>query len=267
MEPLPEKSESKQPSQQENAAKTESDKIEEIADRIIAAFTKINRANRKAEASENERTSTREKRRFKVELFEIFLISVYAFFTILEWNTFSTESRTMADELRSSQSNAIAEIKISQNQLNQTTLANQIDERGWLFVTIPNDALSFSGSNAVITMSDKNTGKTPVLVTDTYGWLAVDPKTIPPHDPMGTKNALMLIPNQEGKVVVTLPDIVAQGIVLNMKIYIYGTVRYRDIFQKNHWSQFCFCFDQNGRIMNPQNFHNSCDDLDANTQN
>jgi hypothetical protein len=135
---------------------------------------------------------------------------------------------------------------------------------GISFVTIPNNALDISGTNAIIKTTDKNIGKTPALITHVFGSAAIDPKQIPLHDSFGSESSLVLIPNQEGNIVTTLPSVIKQAILQNIKIYVYGTVFYRDINQKNHWSQFCFCFDQNGILMLSQSFHNSCDDLESN---
>jgi len=275
MSELPKKDDAEPAAPHKNGTDTNRSNIEAIADGVIAAFVKINRANRKAENAEYERNHRREKRRFIVELIEVGLILVYATVTIFEWRTFDMERQTMEQEFKSAQArdliqktNADRQLVALQGQLNEMKKAREQDQRAWVFVTIPNDALGAFGTNDItVNLTEKNIGKTPALVTHIYGAPALDPKNIPPHDPFGTKSSLMLIPNQEGNVVITLPNIIGVGIFQNIKIYIFGTVFYRDITGVEHWSQFCFQFDRNGALMVPQNFHNSCDDLEGNQTN
>ena len=66
MDELPKISDSKPAAPQQNATDAKNEKIDAIAERVVSALTKINRANRKADAAENERNHRREQRRFKV---------------------------------------------------------------------------------------------------------------------------------------------------------------------------------------------------------
>ena len=93
MDELPNERDADPISPRENTAKAENDKVDAVSEKVIATITKINRANRKADAAEYERNQSREKRRFIIEIVEIVLIAIYAFFTILEWRTFDSERK------------------------------------------------------------------------------------------------------------------------------------------------------------------------------
>jgi hypothetical protein len=218
-------------------------------------------------ARQNEKKSFCEKWHHEIEFVAVLAAVIYAVFTWMEWKTFDSERMTMEQEFRTGQTNALQQLRVFQDQLEEMKQARMEDERAWVFVTIPNNALDVSSTNAVITIMDKNVGKTPAVIMSTFGSMAIDSKRIPLHDPPGSSTSLMLVPNQEAKVMINLPEVVKQGILLNIKIFIYGTVCYRDINQKTHWTQFCFSFSQNGAYMQPENFHNACDDLEVNAQN
>jgi hypothetical protein len=157
MDELPKISDSKPAAPQENAPKTESDKIDAIAERIIAAFAKINRANRKADAAENERNHSREQRRFKVEILEITLIAIYAFVTVLEWRTFDSERVTMESEFRSSQANF-------QMQLAEMKRSREDDERAWVGLSGVVFTLPYQTNFVDVVSEVMNTGKTPATI-------------------------------------------------------------------------------------------------------
>lgn len=171
---------------------------------------------------------------------------------------------TRATDASVKQSKAlIAQSEIMQRQLDEMKQARIQDERAWVFVTVPNNALSFSVTNGVLNAIMKNVGKTPALLTSEYGCFTENPAEIQRHDPIGNKDSLMIIPNQEATLKVTIPLNAEARILNNVRFYIYGTVYYSDISGNNHWSQFCFSITDKGAWMVAQNFHGSCDDLES----
>src|ERR1041385_6469873 len=85
--------------------KTENDKIEGL----ISTLVKINKANRRAAYTENQRTEGKEKRNFIMHVIEIVLIAVYAVVTLCEWRTFDNERKTMELESKLANINMLTE--------------------------------------------------------------------------------------------------------------------------------------------------------------
>ena len=246
-----------------NTANEKNDKIETAAEKVIATLTKIHRAQRKAESAEHERNNRREKRRFIVEIVEIVLIAVYATVTVFEWRTFDSERKTMEQEFKSSQTNSVQQLSALQRQLEEMKQSRIQEERAWVFVNIPDNALTFSAPSVIVKAIMKNVGKTPALITSEYGNFTENPGDIQRHDPIGSKDSLMLIPNKEAMLKLTMSANIAARILNNVTIYAYGTVYYSDISGNSHWSQFCIALSEKGTIMTSQNFHGSCDDLET----
>jgi hypothetical protein len=269
----PKKGDSKPSAPHENAAETENYKMESVTDRIVSAFEKINRANRKADAAENNRNHRREQRRFKVEILEISLIAIYAFVTVLEWGTFDSERKTMEKEFQTSITNAAAQYDIGRTQIEQNRLANQMDERAWVFVKLADNALNVSTNFGTFIVTMKNVGKTPALITSVFGNMAEAITDIPAHDPVGTKLNMMIIPENEGVTKnegvtqITFPPTIESRILQNSKVYVFGTIYYSDIYGTRHWCQYCFSLSDHGNTMTQEISHNSCDDLEQAQKN
>jgi hypothetical protein len=94
-----------------------------------------------------------------------------------------------------------------------------------------------------------------------------DIRLIPTNDPIGIITKMMLIPERETVGKIYVPPQIELRILQNAKVYTYGTVYYSDISGNEHWSQFCFSFTDNGHSMNPEMFHDSCDDLETGQNN
>ncbi|HXI73830.1 MAG TPA: hypothetical protein VNN22_26100 [Verrucomicrobiae bacterium] len=166
-------------------------------------------------------------------------------------------------EMQRTTSAANGQLRTMEGQLDEMKQARIQDERAWIFVTIPNNALNLSVTNGSVNLIMKNIGKTPALITSEYGGITEDASAIQPHDPKGINDSLMLIPNCEGSLKVIIPLNVEARIVTGTRVYVFGTVFYSDISGDSHWSQFCFSFTENGGLMLTGNFHASCDDLET----
>ena len=174
---------------------------------------------------------------------------------------FNSERQDMDAEFHSGQTNAVAQYDIAHKQLDQNKLANQIDERAWVFVTIPDNAFSTGTNSGTVATIIKNVGKTAALINTFYSGLTVNPATIPTNDPPGTAYNFMIIPQTEKTINMVIPIGYEAAIYNNSSVYCFGTVYYSDIFNNRHWCQFCFSFHNNGLTMTPENFHSACDDL------
>lgn len=258
MEPLPPESNPKQPKKEQYASDAKEDKIETL----VSTLVKINQSNRKADNAEHKRTDRREKRNLWMHIVEIILISVYAVFTILEWNVFNTERQTMEKEFLAGVTNSQEQLNTLRGQLNEMKRARELDERAWVFVDIKDNGLIKQDTNVVFQAIIKNTGKTPAKITGDVSHLAVSTNEIPKYDAIVSGISAMLIPNSEHK----LPSPTFPGFILeqNMTIYIYGTVWYDDIFGEHHWIQFCYSLTEGGKYTIGQGFHVSCDDMENN---
>jgi hypothetical protein len=194
-------------------------------------------------------------------------------FICVQWSDINTTSQDVGQAINLISNQVVfaqSQSKTLQTQAN--TMQGQLDEmkldeRAWVFVTIPNNAFNPSTNNGVITLTEKNGGKTPALITSEYGNGTENPSEIQFHDPIGTKDSLVLIPNGEATLTITIPLNVEARMLVGNRVYFYGTIYYSDISGNKHWSQFCFSFQNNGIIMHTENFHNSCDDLEANQIN
>jgi len=247
----------------EGATKTENDKIETVAEGVIAAFVKINRANRKADTAENERNHRREQRRFKVEIIEIILIAVYAAVTVFEWRTFNSERVTMEGEFQASQKSAIT-------QLAEMKRTRELDERAWVAASGTIITSQTGNGDERFTVTFRNTGKTPavncqVKIVNVFNTNDI-PKQENPHMP---EQALQLLPPNDS--VSTFIDMKTSELQPGKVFFIYGTSWYDDVFGKHHWSQFCFTIRCDSSPTSfyyfPTAIHNTCDDAETNQTN
>jgi len=194
--------------------------IDTAAEKIISALTRINRANRKADAAEHKRTDSREKRRFVIEKIEIALIAVYAFVTIFEWRTFDSERQTMENKL-------------------------QANQRAWVCEVGEN--ATPSGDDVVLTISFKNTGKTPALHCNIDMFCSASIASIPRMDTPQNPSLFSktIAPDQEVQSVrMNVPiKTIKRSDQENSRFYFWGTAFYDDIFGKHHWTQFCYSAD------------------------
>jgi hypothetical protein len=261
MEQSPKIGETKPAAPHENATQTENDKIEAIAERVVAALTKINRSNRKADAAENERNHRREQRRFKVELIEIFLIAVYAIVTIFEWRTFNSERQTMEMEYITSQASAEHQLFALQGQLDEMKRTPELDERAWIFTDLPDNSLVWQSNICTVTVRLKNTGKTPAINVGSVEAAVTNRSQIPNFEPKVEGLKYALSPNGADFLPYPLPTQTALQLQHGKKVYLYGTIFYSDIFGREHWTQFCYSLIYQGVYVNmtPPFFHNSCD--------
>jgi hypothetical protein len=165
-------------------------------------------------------------------------------------------------------------------QIRDSRTDRNLDERAWVAVrqgVIQDNRFP----NTTFKVIFKNTGKTPAINVSAWMNQGVSTNSIPEKDqPMNPTNTFgavqfsgLLAPDAEGSISVNswfLDFDTIEGIRSGKKpYYIYGTIRYDDIFRKHHWSQFCYQV----RPMNdpiefqPINIHNSCDDAQTNQNN
>jgi hypothetical protein len=109
-----------------------------------------------------------------------------------------SQSKTLQDQasIMQGQSQILTgEWQAMQGQLEEMKRTRTLDERAWVFVTTPDNALTFSVTNAVLNARMKNVGKTPALITSQYGFFTENSADIKPHDPIGSKGSLNRVGN------------------------------------------------------------------------
>jgi hypothetical protein len=227
-------------------------------DDLIAALAAMNRENQDANKAHYSDQNRHENRMFWMELIGLFLITVYATFTIAEWNVFNRERKTMENELQ-----------MMHDQ-------NVMDERAWVF---PRDQTwGIDNTNNYWKTRFVNSGKTPALNVVFQIGDTEDTNLIPTNDESpeyyGPKaNGSIIAPGAfvDGRSV-NVPDRAINDVHNGQCLYIYGHVWYEDVFGNHHWSQFCYFFSNNVAYSNSleeahfANFHNSTDDTAKNNQ-
>ena len=274
MSDLPPKGDSKQPEKEAKTPDEKSDKIE----MLIATLVKINQSNRKADNAEHKRTDRREQRTFWLHIAEIILITVYAFFTVLEWKTFNSERQTMEQELGISQTNTIQQMQVLRGQLSEMQKTRELDERAWVVPGITHaqlliDTNSGEAGGVIFRVHFKNTGRTPAInVVPVIGEFS-DITNIPMADvyPNPVYNSMLLAPDEDG-ITATRSDIKTsleryQYIKNGGQYYLAGTIWYDDIFGKHHWTQYCFVVEPDLATFTSITNHNTCDDAQTNQNN
>ena len=275
MEPLPPKSDTEQAQPERGASDAKEEKIETL----IAALVKINQSNRKADNAEHQRTYRREKVTFWLHIAEIILITVYAFFTILEWHTFDSERVTMEDELKTSQAAASAQLNAIVSQNKQMQKSSEADERAWIsigkiFNFFTADLPGVTPTDVSFRVSFKNTGKTPAINVVPLVNHYTNINSIPKYDkfPNPVYSSSMMSAGSDvdsGMTTSVLPPIYGslyEAIKSGNPYFIAGTVWYDDIFGRHHWTQFCYGVSPDFTFTTPP-IHNSCDDVKTNQSN
>jgi hypothetical protein len=139
-----------------------------------------------------------------------------------------------------------------------------VDQRAWLApVEVTSEPL---GSGTIFKVLFRNTGKTPGI--DVSAWInrTTSLPQITALDP-GSPNKVagLFAPNAVGNtstsdVPIGAKDVEAIG--KGLHVYIYGTIRYGDIFKKQHWTQFCYFPGPDLKSFGSCPIHNGCDDCE-----
>ena len=158
-------------------------------------------------------------------------------------------------------------------EVHQTRLT---DERAWVLVTGDiTQQISDNKDSFVLLAEYKNTGKTPALNVECVISATNDKSGIPKEDPYPSlpEHQGICAPGQVQHIIsATIPSQLMIDVANGRPFYLWGTIWYDDIFGKHHWSQFCFLVKR-GQIninllqFNATQFHNSCDDAEANQTN
>lgn len=151
----------------------------------------------------------------------------------------------------------------SERQLAEMHRQVALDQRAWIYVKIDENNLILiqESTNFFIKPRIENAGKTMAIVKGAYSKCALVTNEIPLFDPVVTNLSMILIPGASSYV--NTPIMPFAALTINIPIYYYGTVYYRDIFGESHWIQYCYLVKDGGRITTTMPFHNSCDDAES----
>jgi hypothetical protein len=156
--------------------------------------------------------------------------------------------------------------KAAEDQLSIMQETLKTDERAWVGVEqltefYPGPRNTNDIKDYMFQVRIRNYGKTPAKRIMMTGNFQVDREKIPPRDNFKDINQSQetLFPSEE------LRMQIGPFYGTNNLIYVYGTVKYDDIFGQPHWSQFCHgCRFSNGESMSVDEiFHSSCDEADS----
>ncbi len=199
-------------------------------------------------------TSKKKKRFFEEWHYEIEFCAVaaaviYAVFTWLEWRTFDSERRTMEAELKEIQANG------------------RLDERPWLIFNSFDGEMAEDGTNLVVKMKYRNTGKTPAVNVQNIMGFAGSTNFIDSMDQKPTPAVYGGIygPGDSGDMrSPPVPPELLYAEKNGVDMYMFGTIYYDDVFGDSHWTQYCFKIGRplrGGRQINISSvpFHNTVD--------
>jgi len=144
-------------------------------------------------------------------------------------------------------------VKNANNQL-------RLEQRAWVApFNISSEAI---GNKTIFKVLFKNTGKTPAL--NVTAWINRTDRLdqITSIDPYSLEPGFILIQEGVGNTSTSDSPIEArdvEAIKHGLQIYVYGTIRYQDIFGEGHWTQFCYFVGPDLKAFGACKTHNSCD--------
>jgi hypothetical protein len=163
---------------------------------------------------------------------------------------------------------------VAQGQLEEMRTNRHLDERAWVLATSVKDIMALDYYNAyTVDVSFKNTGKTPAINVKSFCNWAAKEAEIPKTDDIikAWENEALCAPNSGGEIqpLIPIPKTILDHAYSGAPIFIYGTIRYDDIFTNSHLSQFCYKIISHdvdsGRFeYTGCDIHNSCDDAEPN---
>ncbi len=121
-----------------------------------------------------------------------------------------------------------------------------LDERAWVaaYEFIPTEREIKKGFSILgASVHYRNSGKTPAIRGASYINQTQSLDNIPEQDTKptaGKSPTFLLAPNGINTASIWLSDASAAALNAHQRgAFVYGTIWYIDIFQKDHWSQFC----------------------------
>jgi hypothetical protein len=164
---------------------------------------------------------------------------------------------------------AIGQMNVMQGQLDEAKRTRVLDERAW--VTLYSLERVEAGTDMYFRVNVKNSGKTPAVGTTI--WLGATPdinfaKRFNPTNII--EKSIMLSPGDTGTLdtasrpvpIILIPPM--QFFKIHM--YVYGEIKYKDIFGNTHWTRFCREAVGDFDSFTGTTVGDSCDDFDTNQQ-
>lgn len=165
-------------------------------------------------------------------------------------------------------------VVVAQGQLKEMRENRNLDERAWVLATgMPKNITITYFNTYMINISFKNTGRTPAINVKSFCNWSARTNDIPENEDIIKmwENEGLCAPDSGGEIqpLEPIPTAVLDHASAASPIFIYGKIRYDDIFTNSHWSQFCFKIFtipmQLGQIeFTGCEIHNSCDDAEPN---
>jgi hypothetical protein len=189
---------------------------------------------------------------FVIEILGLLGLAIYAFLTYGIW----CANKKIAKDTHQSVVNADRSFKV--------------DERAWVapIITAIRSEPAKKGNGTIFVVPFSNTGKTFAL--HVHAWIN---RTANPNQVGDDRNDpaapwILLAPGGVGNTSTADFPIApsdVQSIKNGLRVYVYGTIWYRDIFrkdQRDHWTQFCIYPGPDLKSFGPCDRHNEADETD-----
>lgn len=149
------------------------------------------------------------------------------------------------------------------NRINREALVSV--QRAWVIpFEVSPEALPSDPTKTIFKVVFRNTGHTPA--PRTHAWIAgtSDLQSIPATNPVEPSDAgaMLIGPDGIGNTSTQNPysPEAIRLIKSGVRLYLYGTIWYYDVFGKHHWTQFCYYPGTDLKGFGPCPIHNTCDD-------
>jgi hypothetical protein len=150
----------------------------------------------------------------------------------------------------------------------QATIDNfRQDQRAWVAPLVPISKVE--NGKAFFNVPFKNTGRTPAVETQAGLKVTNNLNRIPTTDPEPDKGSGKgLIPPDGVENTSNINDPLDEAhtklVIHGTHVYVFGTIRYKDIFGQKHWTQFCYETWGTMLAAIPCPVHNTTDDIQNN---
>jgi hypothetical protein len=171
----------------------------------------------------------------------------------------NTASGTLAEIQASNRAQTVANDKAL-----QATIDNfHLDQRAWLAPLVPISKVE--NGKAFFKVPFKNTGRTPAIDAQAGLKITNNPSLIPTTDPEPDKGSGKgLIPpdgvETTSNIDYPLDEAHTKLVLQGTHVYVFGTMRYKDIFGQKHWTQYCYETWGTMEAARPCAVHNKTDD-------
>jgi hypothetical protein len=225
-------------------------------------------------SSKNEPTRSVDDRRFEMEIVAdrlartgaiIGITVAVIYFVQMQANL--RQAQAAEHQLDEMHRQLVIGAEAARQQLVEMQTQRILGERAWVLVSnVEKQDADWPSNYVVFKVTFKNFGKTPAI--DAAGWAKwTENLTDVPTNftfQYSKPDRTMIAPDS---IVYTKTEFPIWDVTLNPTnvggphpFFVYGSVRYQDIFRTNHWTTFCYKIEAGGKIWLGVGGYNTCDD-------